>query len=168
MARFFLHHRTRLSPPPKYKYIPLCPEYLWYLVGVYMNTQTVLTPPNQVVYTYPHSPCLTAGPDVCFCPGRKQFTLNGRVCSKGKVDFTGSMPPAEARVFYEGFLDMMKAAHSSPTLVKDGVFGAKMGVALVNDGPITVTVDSSERREGAAAPAPSSEGREGSRGERNI
>lgn len=65
---------------------------------------------------------------------------------------------------------MMKAAHSSPTLVKDGVFGAKMDVALVNDGPITVTVDSSERREGtaAAAPAPSSEGHGEIRGDRNI
>lgn len=86
-----------------------------------------------------------------FCPVCEQFTLNGRVCSKGKVDFTGSMPPAQAKVFYEGFLEMLKAAHSSPALVKDGVFGAKMDVSLVNDGPITVMVDSSERREGAAA-----------------
>lgn len=103
-------------------------------------------------------------------PIRKQFTLNGRVCSKGKVDFTGSMPPAEAKVFYEGFLEMLKAAHSSPALVKDGVFGAKMDVALVNDGPITVTVDSSERIEGAAATAhaPNSEGHGGNRGERDI
>lgn len=107
----------------------------------------------------------------CFLsPGREQFTLNGRVCSKGKVDFTGSMPPAEARIFYERFLEMLKAAHSSPTLVKDGVFGAKMDVSLVNDGPITVTVDSSERREGAAAttPAPNLEGHGGSRGERDL
>ena len=69
------------------------------------------------------------------------------------MDFTGSMPPAEAKVFYEGFVEMLKAAHSSPMLVKDGVFGAKMDVSLVNDGPITLTVDSSDRREGAAAAA---------------
>lgn len=80
-----------------------------------------------------------------------QFTLNGRVCSKGKVDFTGSMPPAEAREFYERFVEMVKEAHS-PDLVKDGVFGAKMDVSLVNDGPITVTVDSSEMKKETNAP----------------
>lgn len=80
-----------------------------------------------------------------------QFTLSGRVCSKGKVDFTGSMPPAEAREFYERFVEMVKGAHA-PELVKDGVFGAKMEVSLVNDGPITVIVDSSERKQEVAAP----------------
>eukprot|EP00752_Nemacystus_decipiens_P007540 g6738.t1 len=54
-----------------------------------------------------------------------QFTLSGRVCSKGKVDFTGSMPPAEAREFYDRFVEMVKGAHA-PELVKDGVFGATM------------------------------------------
>lgn len=72
-----------------------------------------------------------------------QFTLNGRVCKKGKVDFTGSMPPAEAEDFYGRFVQMVEASHA-PQLVKNGVFGAKMEVSLVNDGPITVTVDSSE------------------------
>lgn len=72
-----------------------------------------------------------------------QFTLSGRVCKKGKVDFTGSMPPAQAKDFYGRFVQMMKTA-LSPELVKDGVFGAKMDVSLVNDGPITLIVDSSE------------------------
>lgn len=78
-------------------------------------------------------------------PNYPQFTLNGRVCSKGKVDFTGSMLPAEARDFYERFVEMVKGAHA-PELVKDGVFGAKMDVSLVNDGPVTVIVDSNERK----------------------
>ncbi|CAM9980526.1 unnamed protein product [Scytosiphon promiscuus] len=86
-----------------------------------------------------------------------QFTLNGRVCSKGKVDFTGSMPPAKAKEFYGRFVDMVKGAHS-PELVKDGVFGAKMDVSLVNDGPITVVVDSSEMNR--VTSAPSSEARQ--------
>lgn len=55
------------------------------------------------------------------------------------------MPPAEARDFYERFVQMVKDAHA-PELVKDGVFGAKMDVSLINDGPITVIVDSSERK----------------------
>lgn len=87
-----------------------------------------------------------------------QFTLNGRVCSKGKVDFTGSMSPAEAREFYEHFVEMVKGAHA-PDLVKDGVFGAKMDVSLVNDGPITVIIDSSEmKKETAPKSEPRKEG----------
>ncbi|CAM9654708.1 unnamed protein product [Ectocarpus sp. 12 AP-2014] len=81
------------------------------------------------------------------------FTLNGRVCSKGKVDFTGSMPPAEAREFYNRFVDMVKSAHA-PELVKDGVFGAKMEVSLVNDGPVTVIVDSGEMKNETPLPKP--------------
>jgi D-tyrosyl-tRNA(Tyr) deacylase len=32
------------------------------------------------------------------------------------------------------------------TRIKDGVFGAKMDVALVNDGPVTLLLDSRERK----------------------
>lgn len=69
--------------------------------------------------------------------------------SKGKVDFTGSMPPSEARDFYERFVKMIEEAHA-PELVKDGVFGAKMEVSLVNDGPITLVLDSSDMKEATA------------------
>lgn len=75
------------------------------------------------------------------------------MCSKGKVDFTGSMPPTEAREFYNCFVDMVKSAHA-PELVKDGVFGAKMEVSLVNDGPVTVIVDSGEMKKETAQPKP--------------
>lgn len=56
------------------------------------------------------------------------------------------MPPAEARDFYDKFFRMVQESHS-PDLVKDGLFGAKMEVSLVNDGPITVIVDSNEMGE---------------------
>lgn len=63
------------------------------------------------------------------------------------------MPPEEAKAFYERFVRMVKVAHD-PDRVKDGLFGAKMDVALVNDGPITVIVDSSEMStEGSASAA---------------
>lgn len=74
------------------------------------------------------------------------------------------MPPAEAKEFYGRFVDMVKSAHS-PELIKDGVFGAKMDVSLVNDGPITVVLDSSEMNK--VASAPSSEARQQS-GERET
>ena len=79
----------------------------------------------------------------------QKFTLNGRVSSKGKIDFAGSMPPSEAKEYYEQFVGMVGTAHA-PELVKDGVFGAKMDVALVNDGPITLVVDSKDMKETTA------------------
>lgn len=111
--------------------------------------------------------CLYLLPLLCFpghhryrCNYPKQFTLNGRVCSKGKVDFTGSMPPGEANDFYDRFVEMVKEAHA-PGLVKDGVFGAKMDVSLVNDGPITVVVDSGEMKKEGVAPMSGAGGRSG-------
>lgn len=65
------------------------------------------------------------------------------------------MPPAEAKEFYERFLRMVQDSHS-PSLVKDGVFGAKMDVSLVNDGPITVIVDSSEMKDNGVTAAQNS------------
>ena len=50
--------------------------------------------------------------------------------------------PQQARDFYADFVGLVRGAHASPSLVKDGVFGAKMDVSLVNDGPVTVTLDS--------------------------
>lgn len=50
---------------------------------------------------------------------------------------------ADAKVLYESFLSKLKAniGHEN---VQDGVFGAMMDVALVNDGPVTITIDSTD------------------------
>lgn len=79
--------------------------------------------------------------------------MNGRISTKkGTLDFGGSMPPDEAKSYYENFVRMVGEAHSS-SLVKDGVFGAMMEVCLVNDGPTTLIVDSSDMKAGGAPPA---------------
>ena len=49
----------------------------------------------------------------------------------------------QARNFYAQFLDQLKAAYV-PEKVHDGVFAAMMDVALVNDGPVTIVLDSSK------------------------
>ena len=42
---------------------------------------------------------------------------------------------------YNSFLDLLKNNYESEK-IKDGVFGAMMDVALVNDGPVTLMLDS--------------------------
>lgn len=46
-------------------------------------------------------------------------------------------------MLYDSFLSKLKADIGDEN-VKDGVFGAMMDVALVNDGPVTITLDSSD------------------------
>jgi D-tyrosyl-tRNA(Tyr) deacylase len=68
-----------------------------------------------------------------------QFTLYGD-CRKGKrPSYTGSAPPEEARELYASFVTAVK---NLGIPVQEGVFGAMMHVELVNDGPVTLIVDS--------------------------
>jgi D-tyrosyl-tRNA(Tyr) deacylase len=67
-----------------------------------------------------------------------QFTLYGD-CRRGRrPDFAGSAQAGEAAALYRTFLDTMSAYYPK---VVEGVFGAKMKVRLVNDGPVTLIVD---------------------------
>ncbi|KAL5573777.1 hypothetical protein UlMin_023374 [Ulmus minor] len=69
-----------------------------------------------------------------------QFTLYGFL--KGnKPDFHVAMPPEKAKHFYASVVDRFKKSYN-PDAIKDGVFGAMMKVNLVNDGPITMQLDS--------------------------
>ena len=68
-----------------------------------------------------------------------QFTLYGD-CRKGRrPSFIGAAPPELAIPLYEEFINAIKA-HGVPTAT--GRFGAMMQVELVNDGPVTLLVDS--------------------------
>lgn len=70
-----------------------------------------------------------------------QFTLYGD-CNKGnRPSFSHAMPPAQAKIFYQNFLDNFKKLYSK---IKDGQFGAMMQVELINDGPITIILDSTK------------------------
>ncbi|CAH2078641.1 unnamed protein product, partial [Thlaspi arvense] len=71
-----------------------------------------------------------------------QFTLYGFL--KGnKPDFHVAMPPEKAKPFYASLVEKFQKAYN-PDAVKDGVFGAMMKVNLVNDGPVTMQLDSSQ------------------------
>lgn len=70
-----------------------------------------------------------------------QFTLFGK-CKKGKrPDFTSAGKPEFANEMYEKFVEYLK-----PMVKKTatGIFGADMQVSLVNDGPVTIIIDSKE------------------------
>ncbi len=67
-----------------------------------------------------------------------QFTLYGD-CRKGRrPSFVGAAPPEIAEPLYEAFLNAVKAL-GVPTAA--GRFGAMMQVELVNDGPVTLILE---------------------------
>ena len=67
-----------------------------------------------------------------------QFTLYGD-CKKGnRPSFIESARPEKAIPFYEKFLSILREKNIE---VQSGEFGAKMEVALVNDGPVTIIID---------------------------
>jgi len=68
-----------------------------------------------------------------------QFTLHGD-CRKGRrPSFLAAAGPEQAIPLYESFIDAVKS-HGVP--VATGRFGADMQVELVNDGPVTLILDS--------------------------
>jgi D-aminoacyl-tRNA deacylase len=68
-----------------------------------------------------------------------QFTLYGDVRKGRRPSFDDAAPPADARDLYEALVRELRAAHVP---VSTGEFQAMMHVELVNDGPVTVLVDS--------------------------
>lgn len=69
-----------------------------------------------------------------------QFTLYG-IMKGNKPDFHVAMAPQLAKPFYESLVERFRISYSRDQ-VKDGLFGAMMQVHLVNDGPVTVQLDS--------------------------
>jgi D-tyrosyl-tRNA(Tyr) deacylase len=68
-----------------------------------------------------------------------QFTLYGDVRRGRRPSFDGAAAPAEARELYESFVRELRTAGLP---ISTGEFQAMMQVELVNDGPVTILVDS--------------------------
>jgi D-tyrosyl-tRNA(Tyr) deacylase len=67
-----------------------------------------------------------------------QFTLIADTRKGNRPSFAGAADPELAEQLYECFADMLQKFGAS---VSRGVFGARMDVALTNDGPVTIVID---------------------------
>jgi D-tyrosyl-tRNA(Tyr) deacylase len=74
-----------------------------------------------------------------------QFTLYGHLARGRRPSFSGAAAPEHAEPLIDRMLDRFRQAGLR---VSSGVFGAKMSVELVNDGPVTFSM---EFRDGALA-----------------
>jgi D-tyrosyl-tRNA(Tyr) deacylase len=65
------------------------------------------------------------------------FTLIADTTKGNRPSFSDSAPPEEAEPLYEAFCSALRALGVE---VAAGVFGARMAVELVNDGPVTIVL----------------------------
>jgi D-tyrosyl-tRNA(Tyr) deacylase len=68
-----------------------------------------------------------------------QFTLYGDARGQRRPSFLGAAPPEQGKVGYEEFV---RALEERKVRVATGVFQAHMSVEIVNDGPVTILLDS--------------------------
>ena len=71
-----------------------------------------------------------------------QFTLYGKVTNKKhQPDYKAAMKALPAEVVYTTFLQQLQDMYDADK-IQTGVFGAMMDVELINDGPVTIIIDS--------------------------
>lgn len=70
-----------------------------------------------------------------------QFTIYGETAKGNRPSFIEAARPEEAIPLYEKFINRMKM-NLGDDKVKVGIFGAMMSVKIINDGPVTVLVES--------------------------
>ena len=73
-----------------------------------------------------------------------QFTLFGSTKKGNRPSYSRAAPPEVAIPLYEAFTRRLSADLGRP--IQTGDFGADMKIALVNDGPVTLIIDSKERQ----------------------
>lgn len=79
----------------------------------------------------------------CTPPGQvlvvPNFTVAGSAHKGRRPDFTGAMKPPEAKAMFERVCELIEG---EGVAVQRGVFGGDMRVELINDGPVTIVIES--------------------------
>lgn len=72
-----------------------------------------------------------------------QFTLHASTKKGNRLSFIKAAHPEKAIPLYESLIKEIEKLLGKP--IKTGQFGADMEIALINDGPVTITIDSKNR-----------------------
>ncbi len=72
-----------------------------------------------------------------------QFTLCADITKGRRSSFENAMEPVEAEKLFTVFVEMLRA---KGVFVETGVFGEYMNVKILNDGPVTIWIDSKTKR----------------------
>lgn len=72
-----------------------------------------------------------------------QFTLHAKTKKGNRPSFIDAARPEIAIPLYENFKNQLALQLEKP--VQSGIFGANMKISLVNDGPVTILIDSQNR-----------------------
>jgi len=72
-----------------------------------------------------------------------QFTLHASVKKGNRPSYIRAAKPEKAIPLYESFITCL--SRETGSLVRTGIFGAMMEVALVNSGPVTILIDSKNK-----------------------
>lgn len=72
-----------------------------------------------------------------------QFTLHASTKKGNRPSYIKAAKPAAANLLYETFIQLLEQGISKK--IHTGIFGADMKVQLLNDGPVTIIIDSKNR-----------------------
>ena len=72
-----------------------------------------------------------------------QFTLHASTKKGNRPSYIRAAPPAIAIPLYESFVQQIRESWSG--IIETGRFGAEMQVSLINDGPVTICIDSKNK-----------------------
>jgi D-tyrosyl-tRNA(Tyr) deacylase len=72
-----------------------------------------------------------------------QFTLHAKTKKGNRPSYINAANPQHAILLYENFLDSLSS--DSEKNIFSGEFGADMKVSLINDGPVTIIIDTKDK-----------------------